>query len=103
MLTTATFASLVLTMQGRHDGGGTLAKRGSRVIAGEAWLEDGVDEGDALVEGGEGALHRVDREPLQVGPAVAELPGKQGELVTQGDLRHQAVVGVDGDTELELP
>src|SRR6185437_1826245 len=77
---------------------------GSTVIgrAGEAGLEDGVDERDALVERSEGALHRVDGQPLQVGPVVTELPDQQGELVGEGDLGHQAVVGVDGNAELKL-
>src|ERR1700685_61718 len=39
---------------------------------GEAGLDDGVDQPQALVEGGERALHGVGRQPLDVTPAVPE-------------------------------
>ena len=49
--------------------------------------------------GRERALHRVQRQPLDVAPAVAEGLGQGVELRRQADLAHQPVVGVHGDPE----
>ncbi len=49
--------------------------------------------------GSERALHRVDRQPLDVAPAVAERLDQGVELRRQRDPAHQPVVGVDGDPE----
>lgn len=46
-------------------------------------LDDVVDEGQPLIERDEGALHRVDGEPLQLAPAVAERLDQQGQLPRQ--------------------
>ena len=44
------------------------------------WLHDGVDDLEAFFEVGEGALHRVDRDPLKVIQRPAEGIGTLGEL-----------------------
>src|SRR5580658_6808076 len=68
---------------------------------GEARLDDRVDQVQPLVEAGERALHRVDRQPFDVRPAVAEDLGQAVELRAQRDLAHQPVVGVHRDPERE--
>src|SRR5580698_7604389 len=65
-----------------------------RAGGGEAGLDHRVDQAESFVEPGERALHRVDREPLDVRPAVAELRGQLVELRAERDLAHQPVVGV---------
>src|ERR1700685_925606 len=59
---------------------------------GEAGLDDGTDQLQALVEGGERALHGVGRQPLDVAPAVPEGLPQGVELRGQADPPHTAVV-----------
>src|SRR6202042_2977146 len=68
----------------------------------EAGLEHRVDDVQPLVERRERALHRVDGQPLDVGPAVAERVGQGGELRRQGHPAHQPVVGIDRHPEGQL-
>src|SRR5690242_19282818 len=73
-----------------------------RAGAGEARLDDRVDDPEPLVEGREGALHRVDRQPFDVRPAVAERFDQAVELRGQRHPAHQPVVGVHRDAEGKL-
>src|SRR5262249_2422361 len=58
---------------------------------GEPRLDHRVDDAQPLVEVPEGALHRVDREPLDVRPAVAERLDEPVELRGERDAAHQPV------------
>ena len=76
---------------------GTTAQDGHAALAalagpefGEARLDHGVDDPQPLVEVRERALHRVDREPLDVRPAVAERLAQGVELRGQRDRRSSA-------------
>ncbi len=69
---------------------------------GESRLDHRVDEPQPFVEAGERALHRVDGQPFDVGPAVAELVDQRVELRAERDLAHQPVVGVHRDAERQL-
>src|SRR3546814_1923638 len=66
-----------------------------------ARLDDLVDEAQPLVEGPERALHGVDGEPLQVGPAVPERLAQRVHLARHRHVANEAVVGVDRDPEPE--
>src|SRR5580704_2904001 len=48
--------------------------------ASEAWFDHVGDDRQPLVERRERALHRVDRQPLDVGPVVAERLGQRRQL-----------------------
>src|SRR5690242_129730 len=69
---------------------------------GESRFDYGVDEAQPLVEAGERAFHRVDRQPFDIGPAVAELLGQPVEFRAERDLAHEPVVGIHRDPELQL-
>src|SRR4249919_1763991 len=66
-----------------------------------ARLDDLVDEPEPLVERGEGALERVERQPLHLAEADRERLVERRELARQRDAAHQPVVGVEGDPEAE--
>ncbi len=61
---------------------------------GEAGLDRAGDQGQALVERQEGALHRVQGQPLDFVQAEIEGRIQGGQLARQGDVAHQPVVGV---------
>src|SRR3984957_741778 len=69
---------------------------------GESRFDHRVDDLQALIEVRERALHRVDREPFEVGPAVPERLAEQRELRRQAHPAQQRVAGVDGDPEGQL-
>ena len=48
---------------------------------------------------GEGALHRVDGDPLKVVECPAECVGALGEFAGHRSVAHEAVIGVQGYTE----
>src|SRR4051812_19965038 len=57
-------------------------------------LDDLVDQPQPLVEGSEGALHRVDRQPLHLAQTDPERLVERRELAGEGNAAHQPVVGV---------
>ena len=64
-------------------------------------LDHLVDDPQPFGEWREGALHRVDREPLEVVDAPTEGVGELLELRGHRRRAHQPVVGVDRDTEAQ--
>src|ERR1035441_3159746 len=70
---------------------------------GKSGFYHGVDEMQALVEARERALHRVNCQPFDVRPAIAEFRRQPVELRAQRDLAHQPVVGVHRHPERQLP
>src|SRR5215471_12894964 len=73
-----------------------------RARGGEPRLDHRVDDPQPLVEVAERALHRVDRQPLDVGPAITEGRDEAVELRRERHPAHQPVVGVHGDPERQL-
>src|ERR687897_1755725 len=65
----------------------------------KAGLDGALDDAQALVEGPERRLHGVDREPLDLVPAVVERFDQLVHLVAQHDVGHEPVVGVDRHPE----
>src|SRR5437773_4795043 len=65
----------------------------------EAGLDLSVDVREALVVTDERALHRVQRQLLDVVEREREGPRETPELLRQGHVRHESVVGVHGHAE----
>ena len=65
----------------------------------KARFDNLVDDFEALFEVGEGALHRVDRDPLKVIKRPAEGIGALCELSSHRGVAHQAVVGIERHAE----
>src|SRR5439155_24518998 len=94
------------------DGPSTSGKRSLRTgrqwISGEgglptktsvARLDTRVDDRDTLVVSDERALHRVDREPLDIRESQSGDARQALEFVGERDIRHEPVVGVHGDAK----
>src|ERR1700728_4280624 len=64
-----------------------------------ARLDHLVDDGQPFVERDERRLHRVDGEPLEVTPPIAESLDQSVHFAAHESVAHQPVVGVDGHPE----
>src|SRR6266542_2248041 len=64
-----------------------------------AGLDQVVDDREPLVEPDERGLHRVDGEPPQIRPVVAERLDQSGHFAGHRAVAHQPVVGIDGHPE----
>src|SRR5438445_12138541 len=94
------------------DGPATIGKRSLRTgrqwISGEgglptktsvARLDTRVDDRDTLVVSDERALHRVDREPLDIRESQSSDTRQALEFFGERDIRHEPVVGVHSDAK----
>src|SRR3981189_767648 len=77
-------------------------KRGLATELRVSGLDAVIDDRDALVVAKERALHRVDRQPLDVLEGETERGGEPSELLRERDRAHQPVVRVHRDAELLL-
>src|SRR2546425_12926529 len=77
-------------------------------VAGDRWLaaktrvarlDTRVNDRDTLVVADKRALHRVDREALDVSEGEPECARQMLELLGERDKRHEPVVGIHGDAE----